>query len=448
MGNMNKLLYRTVKPISVYALLVLLLSIPAYYFIVDRIWVNELDKHHYALRGKIESRFTKLQLPDSTIEQTIAIWNKIEPGSVFTPHPTKNTTRDSIYSVIRFDDYMQDREQFRCLSTSIMINQKHYRLLLETNMEETDETVMAISIVAIFFFLLLLGGLIFLLQRLSSKIWRPFYASLDALKAFRLTSDEPIRFEPSAIQEFNELNDSLSRLTERNINTYKQQKEFTENASHELQTPLAIVQSKLDLLFQDQSLSKGQSAIVADSNSALARISRINKNLLLLAKIENQQFEDAELLDLSVLLQETADMIAEHLDNKQLSIEMNIHPGVSVHANGVLLEVMLNNLFVNAVRHTPKHGIISVNLDATGLRISNTGTTGLDPEKLFRRFSNTSSLSPGTGLGLTIIKEICDRYSWPISYDFENARHTFHIHFYSRISPKSSDNFVPSATYP
>lgn len=424
---MNKLLYKTLKPISIYALLVLLLSIPAYYFIVDQIWVNELDKHHYALRGKIESRFTKLQLADSTIEQTIDIWNKIEPGSVFTPHPTKNITKDSSYSVIRFDDYLQDREQFRCLSTSILINNKHYRLLLETNMEEMDETVMAISVVALFFFLLLLAGFIFLLKRFSGKIWQPFYASLDALKAFRLNSDQPIRFEPTAILEFNELNQSLQRLTERNINTYKQQKEFTENASHELQTPLAIVQSKLDLLFQDQSLSKGQSAIVASANSALARISRINKNLLLLAKIENHQFEDAEQLDLSLLLQETADILAEHLDSKQLSFEMNIHPGVSVHANGVLLEVMLNNLFVNAIRHSPRHGNISISLDTGGLRISNTGTTGLEPEKLFRRFSNTSPLSPGTGLGLSIIKEICDRYSWPLNYSFEKDQHTFSI---------------------
>lgn len=424
---MNKLLDKTLKPISIYALLVLLLSIPAYYFIVDRIWVNELDKHHYALRGKIESRFTKLKLADSTIEQTIDIWNKIEPGSVFTSHPTKNITKDSSYSVIRFDDYLQDREQFRCLSTSIQINHKHYRLLLETNMEEMDETVMAISVVALFFFLLLLSGFIFLLKRFSNKIWQPFYASLDALKAFRLNGDQPIRFEPTAIREFNELNQSLQRLTERNINTYKQQKEFTENASHELQTPLAIVQSKLDLLFQDQSLSKGQSAIVAAANSALARISRINKNLLLLAKIENHQFEDAEQLDLSVLLQETADILAEHLDSKRLSFEMNIHPGVSVHANGVLLEVMLNNLFVNAIRHSPRQGNISISLNAGLLRISNTGTTGLEPEKLFRRFSNTSPLSPGTGLGLSIIKEICDRYSWPLSYNFEKDQHTFSI---------------------
>ncbi|MGY0036036.1 hypothetical protein [Pedobacter sp. NJ-S-72] len=189
---MNRLLNKSLKPLGIYALVVLLLSIPAYYFIVDRIWVNELDKHQYVLRDKIESRLAKLNLADSTIEQTIKIWNEIEPGFVLTPHPTDAVIKDSAYTSIRFDDFLQDREQFRSLSTSVKINNKHYRLLIETNMEEADETVMAISLAAIFFFLLLIGGFIFLIKRISVRIWKPFYVTLDILKNFKLNNDQEV----------------------------------------------------------------------------------------------------------------------------------------------------------------------------------------------------------------------------------------------------------------
>ncbi|QNK64328.1 HAMP domain-containing histidine kinase [Pedobacter sp. PAMC26386] len=426
---MNRLLNKSLKPLVIYALIVLLLSIPAYYFIVDRIWANELDKHQYVLRDKIESRLAKLNLPDSTVEQTINIWNEIEPGFVLTPHATDSVIKDSVYSTIRFDEFLQDREQFRSLSTSVKINNKHYRLLIETNMEEADETVMAISLAAIFFFLLLLGGFIFLIKRLSVKIWHPFYVTLDVLKSFKLNSDQQVSFEPTAIQEFNELNDSLSKLLKRNTDSYKQQKEFTENVSHELQTPLAIVQSKLDLLTQHVALTDEQYALVESANTALTRVSRINKNLLLLARIENRQFVAHEQIDLSVLLEEMTDIFAEHLERKQLILEKRIQPAITIEANEVLIEVLINNLLINAIRHNSMEGQIIAELSQHELRVINTGSHPLEKEKLFRRFSTTSTVTPGSGLGLAIIKQICDLYQWQVSYNFTDNQHIFIISF-------------------
>ncbi|KIO77826.1 hypothetical protein TH53_07815 [Pedobacter lusitanus] len=426
---MNRLLNQSLKPLAIYALIVLLLSIPAYYFIVDRIWVNELDKHQYVLRDKIESRLARLNLPDSTVEQTINIWNKIEPGFILTSHPTDSLIKDSVYTTIRFDDFLQDREQFRSLSTSVRINNKHYRLLIETNMEEADETVMAISFAAIFFFLLLLGGFIFLIKKISSRIWHPFYLTLDVLKSFRLNADQEISFKPSNIQEFNELNDSLSKLLIRNVNVYKQQKEFTENVSHELQTPLAIVQSKLDLLFQHPALTEEQFGIVESANTALTRVNRINKNLLLLARIENHQFADYEQINLAVLLKDMLGILTEHLGSRQLTLHENITGTLMIEANPVLVEVLINNLLINAIRHNSTGGEITAALNQKQLTIINSGSHALEQEKLFRRFSTTSVLTPGSGLGLAIIKQICELYQWQITYNFSNNQHIFTVTF-------------------
>ncbi|MGY0036035.1 sensor histidine kinase [Pedobacter sp. NJ-S-72] len=236
-------------------------------------------------------------------------------------------------------------------------------------------------------------------------------------------------FKPSDTQEFNELNDSLSRLLTRNVNIYKQQKEFTENVSHELQTPLAIVQSKLDLLFQHAALTDEQYAIVESANTALTRVSRINKNLLLLARIENHQFTDHEPIVLSVLLTDMIDIFKEHLEQKELTLEKTIQPAVKIEANPVLVEVLINNLLINAIRHNSHHQKISVELSGHQLKIMNTGIHTLDADKLFRRFSTTSADTPGSGLGLAIIKQVCDLYQWQISYSFTHNQHVFTINF-------------------
>lgn len=386
------------------------------------------------MRDKIESRLAKLNLPDSTVEQTINIWNKIEPGFVLTAHPTDQVIKDSVYTTMHFDDFLQDREQFRALSTSVRINNKHYRLLIETNMEEADETVTAISLAAIFFFLLLLGGFILLIRRISAKIWQPFYITLDTLRKFKLNSDQEISFTPSDTQEFNELNDSLSKLLIRNVNVYKQQKEFTENVSHELQTPLAIVQSKLDLLFQHPTLTNDQYNIVESAHTALTRVSRINKNLLLLARIENHQFADHENIDFSILLHNMMEMFSEHLEQKQLTLENIVQPDVKIEANSVLLEVLINNLLINAIRHNSIKGMISIELTEHRLQLTNTGSHTLAANKLFKRFSTTSTETPGSGLGLAIIKQICDLYQWKVSYSFINNLHIFTISFKDPIT--------------
>jgi signal transduction histidine kinase len=208
------------------------------------------------------------------------------------------------------------------------------------------------------------------------------------------------------------------------------QKEFIENAAHELQTPLAVIQGKLEALFQQSSLTQSQSEVLEKLNESVSRLARLNKNLLLLSRIEHDQFSTSEQLSINALLKKHFEFFAEQAAAKNIRITLNENTEVSVNTNPVLAEVLLNNLMFNAIRHNLPSGTIVINLEERHLSISNSGTsTALPQEKIFDRFSKINPSTQGSGLGLAIIKKIVDLNRWAIHYHFKNDLHTFTIAF-------------------
>ncbi|SUJ27238.1 Probable sensor histidine kinase TcrY [Sphingobacterium spiritivorum] len=283
---MKKLLSKSIKPFIIYSLVVLLSSIPIYYFLVDGIWLSELDEHNEIVADRTENQLNKLNLSKQQLSESIMLWNSIQPGTNLQPFTDTRIPADSTYTIRRANPYTEHEEidRFRVLQRVIRINGQPYILTVETNVEETEETVIAIAIVTLLFFMILVVGFLILNKRLSIKLWTPFRSTLSKLKTFNLNTQTAIEFDQSDTVEFEELNAALTKLLEHNITVFKSQKEFTENASHELQTPLAIMKNKLDLLLQQQQLTEEQYHIIEDINKALSRSARINKNLLLLAK--------------------------------------------------------------------------------------------------------------------------------------------------------------------
>lgn len=427
---MKKLLNYSLKPIITYAFIVMLLSIPAYFFIIDLIWERELDKHHYSIKKKLESRINTLISSDVPLQEMVTILNKLEPGfSLKEITAQQIPVKDSLYTTIRIDSFLQDREQFRCLKTSLIIHQKPYLLVVETNMEEIDETIAAIALITIFFLALLLTGFIILNRRLSRRVWQPFYLILDKLRSFHLDKESQVNFPKTNIVEFDELGESLEKMIDGNIASYRLQKEFAQNASHELQTPLAVVKSKLELFLQDESLNGRQLNVIEGALGSLNRVSRINKNLLLLTKIENSQFSDCDNVDMGELLRQTTDQLADYISEKGFVISQHINRAIYMEVNKSLVEIMFTNLLVNAIHHNISGGEIMVTLSRQHFVIANSGKEALQQKNLFNRFASHSSEDRGTGLGLSIIKEICNRYKWKITYDFLNNRHLFTIDF-------------------
>jgi len=297
----------------------------------------------------------------------------------------------------------------------------------EADREDRYLIIGAVTLLGALFFVLLMGGLILLNRRLSRRMWKPFYKSLDKIRSFDLSKTDSVQLGRSGISEFDELNTSLEKLLSANITVFNQQKEFADNASHELQTPLAIVQSKLELLSQSKKLDDDQYQLIEEAMSAISRAARINKNLLLLTKIENSQYSDRVDIDLSKLLRELIEQFQPFFEDKELVTDLRIDEQVKVKGNPTLTEIMISNLITNAIRYSSKNDTIAIYLSDFRLVIENPGESSLQPDQLFKRFASASTRSPGTGLGLALVRQICARHGWKEEYHWENGKHVFEI---------------------
>lgn len=424
---MKKLLNKTLKPFTIYASIVLAASIPVYFLLVDWIWLKELDENNGLIAERIENEFNQQNINDEKLEESITFWNEIQPGSKI-EYSDNLLQKDSTYTIIRQKNYSGNNaiDRFRGLKRSIQINQKNFIVTIETNVEETEETVAYIAAVTLLFFLILVIGFWVLNRKLSKTLWIPFNDTLQKLKSFNLNHRTQIEFRQSDTVEFNELNTALNKLIKHSISAYQNQKEFTENASHELQTPIAIIKNKLDLLLQDRSITEQQYELIEEINITLSRMSRINKNLLLLAKIENKQFDDTEEFSFAIILRHCMNELEDFIADKRISMTSSIEDKNSeIQANKTLMEILINNLLLNAIRHSEVGNSIIVKFANKELIISNIGEYPLDETALFDRFKKMDSNQNGSGLGLAIAKEICKNNGWIIRYNFHQGRHHF-----------------------
>jgi signal transduction histidine kinase len=209
---------------------------------------------------------------------------------------------------------------------------------------------------------------------------------------------------------------------------YLNLKEFTENASHEMMTPLAVVTTKLDTLIQDETLNAEQLAQITDIYSSINKSSRLNQSLLLLAKLENKLITDEVPINLEVVLSEKMLQFQELMQTKDLSFKPNLQAKQAL-ASKYLIDILLNNLFSNAIRHNNPGGIIIIELNGGQLSIKNTGAAhSLDEQLIFERFQKGKE-SQGTGLGLTLVKNICQHYGYTVRYQYECGWHAFVLSF-------------------
>jgi signal transduction histidine kinase len=328
------------------------------------------------------------------------------------------------------DSFERRKIPFRQISIVTKINGKGYLLTARDTLIEEDDLLETIAIVTCSVFILLLVSLYLINRKLSLKIWQPFYKTLDELKEF---SHDKTDFKLSSISELDEfkgLNNALESLTQKVISDYQSLKRFTEDASHEIQTPLAVIQSKLETLMQSPELKKEQAELISSAYVYTLRISKLTQTLLLLTKIANDQFPDKKMINFSELLEEKIKMLEDYILEKSLILNKNIDPECFLETNFFLAESLIINLIGNSVKHNVKKGMINISLDKTHLEISNSGETlPVPPLKLFDRFYKTNSSSDSSGLGLAIVKEICRLNKWEIKYVFEDNLHKVVVNF-------------------
>ena len=239
-----------------------------------------------------------------------------------------------------------------------------------------------------------------------------------------------VQLQHTSTKEFAELNKTVQMMTDKAKQDYESLKNFTDNASHEMQTPLAIINSKLDVLIQDESLSEFQMRQLQGVYDALDRLSNLNQSLLLLTKIENSQFNEQENISLDDLVREKLIQFEELSAAKKLVITTDIQQ-VNISGNKKLNDILIGNLLNNAIRYNVTGGSIAVKLTDEALLISNSSfLPALDSDQVFQRFyRHADTRQDGNGLGLSIVKQICAMAGYNISYSYFNNLHQFKIAF-------------------
>lgn len=425
-GKMTKkLLNKTLNYYFFYALSILLVVGPVFYITSDIFFDYEADEDLSVLKNNF-FRFTKDRLKADEIK----LWNSYNHDQKI--EKFNGINKDTLFDRSFYDALNKDNEPFRVLQSPLEIEGKRYTFSTRINMIGKENLLVSTVSLFIILLLLLILGFFVIIKIISNKIWKPFYKTLGLIEQFEIDKNFNSKLPFSSIEEFNRLNNALNKLIERNTLIYKSQKEFIENAAHELQTPIAIFKGKLETLLQYPDITKEQFTILDNLNDTTNRLNRLNKNLLLLSKIESKQYNIPENVLLDEVIKNQMDFFKEQAIAKNIHINTVLEPNCLVKANLFLSEIMIKNLFLNAINHNVKNGSITIQLDKDTLVFSNTGKPEpLQTDKLFERFSKVDPSSKGNGLGLSIIKKIAENNDWEIHYYFKNELHVFEIQFFS-----------------
>ena len=328
--------------------------------------------------------------------------------------------------------YMQDendREPVRMLSTAFELKGKFYRLQVISSMVEEDDLIEDLFWSVVWLYLVMLTAMLFINKIALQKLWKPFYEILQQLKTFRLDSNEKAPGIKTNIKEFKALKTAVNTLTRHSIETYTHQKQFTENAAHELQTPLAIAAGKLELLLEKDDIKDTHAADIAQVLQIIERLARLNKSLLLLTKIENKQYTANQTISINKTVHQCINDLEDFIAYKNVNISFRETAQAEVEMDMALASILISNLIKNAVFHNTPNGLITIDVTQKIFTISNTGNEkALDPEKIFNRFYKHSTEQTSTGLGLAVVKAICTLYGFGLSYHYNNT-HCFEIRF-------------------
>lgn len=310
------------------------------------------------------------------------------------------------------------------------VNGRLYNISLFELIVEEDDIVDSVRESMIKIYLLLtvvmlgMGGLV------GVYLFRPFNRTLDQIKSFRLDQNSPVKFRKTGTVEFNKLNSFLEEMTGKIQKDYQSLREFTENASHEMQTPLTNAIGKLELLLSSDKLEEEDSDRVVATLGSLKHLSKLGNSLNLLTKIDNREFENIEQINFSNYLENALDNFKELMELKSIKLEQNHQPDVMLMMDSTLTTILINNLLSNAIRHNNEHGEIKTVLDSKSFSITNSGPKlSVNPESLFDRFRKDRHKSDGLGLGLAIVKKICDYSKFSVSYECQNQWHEVKITF-------------------
>ena len=334
------------------------------------------------------------------------------------------TVSQKISSLDIFDSSENEIVSKRSLVFPLSFSGNNYKITVTKSQQENEGLVKIIVWITLAIMLLLLTVLFIINRFVLNKLWYPFIETLRAINQFNLHSTTALQLKETKIKEFSALNKAVTQMSNRVMIDFEALKSFTENASHEIQTPLAIINSKIELLIQAENFNEAQMHDLMLIQDGVTRLSKLNKSLLLMTKIDNQQFQVTEQINIATIIKQHLNNYEELIAAKQISLQKYIETPCIATMNETMAQVLVANLITNAIRHNFNKGIIDITTSSKGFEISNTGAAlHLNPAQLFERFKKGKVDSESLGLGLAIVKKICEHNNFNIEYRFKHQRH-------------------------
>jgi len=337
-------------------------------------------------------------------------------------------TEDVYEDTLMLDVKDEQFRTFRYLQFNYAKEDNLYLVKIYKSTTPTDKLVERVTLMITLMVILFLTGVFILNRFIFASLWRDFFEAIEKLKRFE-TTKEPVILGDQDIEEFDELKQVLEVMTRRLSNDYKELKEYTDHTTHELQTPLAVIKSKTELLIQSQNLGEDEMKCLEAINTSVHQLSRLNSTLTLITRIENRQFTEKEEIGLTGLLEQHLELLQEYIELKGIRIEKDYQDqGRILEMDQGLADLLVGNLLKNAIVHNLEGGTIVLETRPGSLIIRNDGAPlAFSQEELFTRFVRDTRRSGNFGLGLSLVKKVCENYGFKINYTFDNQRHKFTV---------------------
>ena len=377
-----------------------------YYTVIDEV-MDETDDALANYRDIIVGKI----LADSTLLDTE---DKIIHSYSIRPLTTEEVEhyRDRYYDGTVYIETEDEYEPVRIMKSCFMATDlKYYELELRLSTLERDDLIAAIFKYLVALYIALLCCIIFSTRLILKSVFRPLDRLLEWLENVSPGHPAPYLNPDCRIREFRTLNRAALEMHERAEKAYREQKEFIENASHELQTPLAVINGKLELLAEHENLDEEVLKNIDDMFRSLHRAIQLNKSLLLLSRIQNRQFEEVTEVDMNPHVRKILELLSDLYEEKELDYHLSDTEDCRIRMNESLAHTLLTNLIKNAIIHSPDHGRVDIVIHSARIEIINDGNQALDKQQIFKRFyKGNAGQKESTGLGLSIAQSIANLY--------------------------------------
>lgn len=417
-----KLITKTILYYLLLCVPLILIAFSISYFLIKRA-VNE------SLNEEIWSKKRKAEELINSFEEPREVFFSIDNLSSIKVDSTNGTGYKYKY-LIKMDAEEDEQMWYWELKSYYKSKGVNYVITITEPKFENDDLIESLSQMLLLTIAFLIFSFFILNWIISRSLWKPFYKTINALNTYDIKKGERLQFDEVKIKEFKQLNKTLEEVTTKIRKDYKSIKEFTENASHETQTPLAVIKARLDLLMQSPKLGEDEMSQLQVIERAVNKLSSLNKALLLLTKIENHQFKDVEEVSFNMITEKALANFEDMIASRSISVTKEGATDLKVKMHPLLADILVGNLIQNAVRHNINGGKIGISASENTFTISNTGEPlKIETSRLFERFKKNDDSKESLGLGLSIIKSISEAYGFKVEYVYKNAMHQFSLLF-------------------